>query len=670
MASPDVQMNFPLLKLVSDARLTYGLRHQDYARYRSHCVAKVHYLRKSVGLAQTAGKSRKYQKKDVVADKVASDKHLQIVLFDAERCWAYSQQLKESLADPATPPTTRHLLVKRLGKAVSLSKDLVALAQSPELSSRLSASHVAQIHAYHLVMDGSLAFERGKHDAGLKSLSIAFEVLGKLASTAASATDEALANEMMDEVEPMLRFCAYKLGKDTAAGVAPIAEEVAEQEMATAVPGWEELSQRLEEKGKQGEKESVEITWRGETIPVRNAELVAAAVKVRDALATLKQDQTTARKAEVAQGKQKEGKKEILGTKRMGTYDKALLVLGEAETMASQLVEDNKIARSKGNTARFEASSRPLTLFHTYVQYHLLSIRIKRDLLVVSSASSKLAAREAKIRHVEQTYIARTETRNPAVADGKTRRLLAKTYPGLVKVFDTILLSLEAMRDMEVVEQDDELASTVESRIAFVRAQRCMYLSRGYGLASSFPSSLSLNARAKLYARQSRSTVQSLSSAFGTPDHDDEERDHDFIVDQLPLDDESFDALDRELEADYDRISKEWFEATGGKVGENADEEDDVAAGVRDLSLAGSAKDKQKRKAKVPFYDVAFNYVTAFDLDAMAVKAGLVAAPAEAAATTAPAQVKDEAKAAVGAKEEEEPQPAKRGWGFGLFGRR
>ncbi|BGO93770.1 hypothetical protein NBRC10512_004559 [Rhodotorula toruloides] len=669
MASSDAHLNFPLLKLVSDARLTYGLRHQDFGRYRSHCVAKVHYLRKSVGLAQTAGKSRKYQRKDVVADKVASDKHLQIVLFNAERCWAYSQQLKESLDDPATPPTTRHLLIKRLGKAVSLSKDLVALAQSPELSSPLSASHAAQIHAYHLVMDGSLAFERGKHDVGLKSLSIAFEVLGKLASTAASATDEALANEMMDEVEPMLRFCAYKLGKDTAAGVAPIAKGVAEQEMATAVPEWDELSQRLAEEGKQGEKESVEITWRGETIPVRNAELVAAAVKVRDALATLKQDQATARKAEVAQGKQKEGKKEILGTKRMGTYDKALLVLGEAEAIASQLVEDNKIARSKGNTARFEASSRPLTLFHTYVQYHLLSIRIKRDLLVVSSASSKLAAREAKIRHVEQTYVARTETRNPAVADGKIRRLRAKAYPGLVKVFDTILLSLEAMRDKEVVEQDDELASTVEARIAFVRAQRCMYLSRGYALASSFPSSLSLNARAKLYARQSRSTVQSLSSAFDTPD-DGGERDHDFIADQLPLDDASFDALDRELEADYDRISKEWFEATGGKVGENADEEDDVAAGVRDLSLADGKK--EKKKAKVPFYDVAFNYVTAFDLDAMAIKAGLVAAPADAPATTAPAhaQVTEEAKAAVGTKEEEEPQPAKRGWGFGLFGRR
>lgn len=60
------------------------------------------------------------------------------------------------------------------------------------------------------------------------------------------------------------------------------------------------------------------------------------------------------------------------------------------------------------------------------------------------------------------------------MADGKIRRLRAKAYPGLVKVFDTILLSLEAMRDKEVVEQDDELASTVEARIAFVRAQRCV----------------------------------------------------------------------------------------------------------------------------------------------------------------------------------------------------
>lgn len=126
----------------------------------------------------------------------------------------------------------------------------------------------------------------------------------------------------------------------------------------------------------------------------------------------------------------------------------------------------------KGNTARFEASSRALTAFHAYVQYHLLSVRAKRDLLLVASTTAKLSAREYKIRHAEEAYIARTERRDPAVAEAKIQRLRAKVYPGLVKVFDTVLLSFESMRDMEVVEQDDELATLVDARIAYVRALR------------------------------------------------------------------------------------------------------------------------------------------------------------------------------------------------------
>ncbi|GAA5908471.1 hypothetical protein JCM8208_006206, partial [Rhodotorula glutinis] len=368
MADSSSQLNFPLLKLVSDARSTYGLRHRDFDRYRSHCVAKVHHLRKSLGLGQTQGKSRKYQSKPVQADKVTSDKHLQIVLFNAERCWAHSQQLKSTLDDPATPPATKHLFAKRLTKASSHAAELLALVQSPGLASRLSAAHIVQVQAYALVQRGTVAFERNKHADGLAALSAAFEVLARLAETAPSATDEALANEVMDEVEPMLRFCAYRLGLDTASGVASIAKDVAGRDMGALVPEWDALSARLGDEGQQGERESVEIRWRGEVVPVRNAELVGPALKVQEALASLREDEKRSGKVggEAAQGKRKaEGKgkgskKEILGARRMGTYDKALLVLSDAEAVAHQLVEDNQIAATKGNTARSEASARPL----------------------------------------------------------------------------------------------------------------------------------------------------------------------------------------------------------------------------------------------------------------------------------------------------------------------
>lgn len=88
------------------------------------------------------------------------------------------------------------------------------------------------------------------------------------------------------------------------------------------------------------------------------------------------------------------------------------------------------------------------------------------------------------------------------------------------------------------------------------------------------------------------------------------------------------------------------------------------------MSLDGTAAKedvKEKRKGKKPpFYDVAFNYVTAFDLDAIAVQAGLMDAPEEAMEVeeeVKPVQKEVEAKKG----EEEKPAtPSKSRW-FGLF---
>lgn len=178
-----------------------------------------------------------------------------------------------------------------------------------------------------------------------------------------------------------------------------------------------------------------------------------------------------------------------------------------------------------------------------------------------------------------------------------------------------------------------------------------------------FPSALSLNARAKLYARQARNMASSL-------DDDDQEDDEDagaasdvdFVGHLLPLASADFDELDRQLDADYLKISKEWYASTGGKVGEDLEPED---LPVEDLSLRASAPGKGKSKSKKPaFYDVAFNYVAGFDMEAIARKAGLRGDVVEEEQEAESEE--DEPMQA----EEEKPTPVKSGWGFGLFGRK
>lgn len=267
-----------------------------------------------------------------------------MILFEAERAWAHAQEVKLAAANPNKATGSQRHLVRRLAKAASHAEHLVNVVN--ELSGKLTGAQTGQATAYHLVMKGTYEFEKARYADGLNSLSVAHELLAKLATSADTAHNQALANEMIDEAEPMLRFCAYKTGLDTSEGVAKLAQATAAQRAETAVPGYLSLVRKLENEGQQAKKETVELSWRGKAIPVRSAELVDVVIKVKQSIDTLKADRSSSESTEARDKQRKGSRREVMGQRRMGTYDKALLVLSDAEAVASQLVDDNKVCRS------------------------------------------------------------------------------------------------------------------------------------------------------------------------------------------------------------------------------------------------------------------------------------------------------------------------------------
>ncbi|KAK4056954.1 signal recognition particle subunit srp68 [Microbotryomycetes sp. JL221] len=661
-------IDFPLLKLVNEARATYGLRHQDYARYH---------------------KNKKFVKKDVTPDKVSSAKHLQILLFETERAWAHAQQIKANVSNAQTSSGSQRHLTKRLSKAVARSQHLVSVIHDSKISSKLSSSHQAQVMAYHVVMQGTHDFERSRLEQGLKTLSVAHELLVKIADTSSSAHEQALANEVVDDVEPMLRFCAYKTGLDTSQGVASLAQTVASKEANNVVSDYDQLVQQLDSQRPQSSKETVELSWRGKEIPVRSAELVDVVIKVKQALDSLEadkaNDQVEISSAVAKDVKSKKKKRTTMSSRRMATYDKALLVLSDAEAVASQLVEDNKVALSKSTSARHEASSAPLQMVRSYIVYQLLAVRIKRDLLLVQDTALKLSSREAKIKDKELEYITKTGHRNERKAEQKIKRQRSRLYPSIVKLYDNVVQSLEQMRDLEAVEQDDELALKVEARIDFALASRCTFLARSYALVDQYPSALSLNSRGQIYSRSAR---RNASSAEAAAEQDYE--DVDFADDLLTLNSDMFDPLDHQLEQDYQNFGKAWYNATGGKVGKDVEPEDLPVddLGLDDARVQRDDNKNNKTKKTPAFYDVAFNYIAAFDMEAIARRAGMK--PSQRSAEdeeddefheagqedddthneSGDEAMHDAEDGQDSEEEEEQQQPAKKGWGFGLFGRR
>ena len=414
------------------------------------------------------------------------------------------------LQKPAASSNTakkRHRSAKRLLRASQHAQKLAFILQqlyfeyrgnnmgSTRQVSAVTASTLLQAEIYALYMAGTHLFSLASSSSsnsqstakkGATALSTAYVLLEAFAKHAERATDEALAFEMLDELEPMIRFCAYKAGyRSSQASVMETARMIGTPSASSSedptryadiVQNYE-IEERFAKarKGSKTDKSEApkSIQWRDINVPVRSAELSSALGKVQSALNGLEDgDENRPRKRSkdvtvTSLAGDYSARKATGADKAMAIYDKPLAILGDAEERARKLAEDNAMALSKAHSARFESAAKPLSIAHSYIKFQLLSLRIQRDESLFSSTVTKLQQRE----------IIKAQTGKCVIPSGPTsarmNQLRAKTYPILVKLLDSILQSLDQLRELDVVEEDSaDLAGKVDAKIAFDKARR------------------------------------------------------------------------------------------------------------------------------------------------------------------------------------------------------
>lgn len=131
-----------------------------------------------------------------------------------------------------------------------------------------------------------------------------------------------------------------------------------------------------------------------------------------------------------------------------------------------------QIALSVSHSPRFEATSSSLSRVFSYISYYHLSVLTKRDLLLISHAEVSLSNKLSKLITKEAEYLTKYGKEDKSKREKKERRVKARVGPGLCKIYDGVLLRLEQMRDLDLVENDGDLSSGVEARIAFVKAKK------------------------------------------------------------------------------------------------------------------------------------------------------------------------------------------------------
>ncbi|KAF9376439.1 signal recognition particle subunit srp68 [Podila verticillata] len=458
---PKAQFQLDILSLTNEARNAYGLRRQEYGRYRHHCTQRLHRIRKTLGF--THGKDKTFISRPITAETVTDEKYLHLVLFQAERAWGYAMEIKAlSVALDDTRKQTHYMA--RLKKAAKLAQSLEDLCSSK--AGKVDVRSTLDAQAYSALMSAYVSFEAQEWQKALEKFSAARAIYDKL-SLAGSSHQEALCHAALDEVDPNIRFCGYRLrlAKDGVINV----EELVKMSDANKGSGSDVLMREIENLIAQTRKEKAQdlqsLNWRSKTLPLKNAKLATAILAAQE----------TASQLASAQGST-ESKQE--------QFDKVLQAYAEADKQVKKALKEDAAAAAKVKSSKSEQNTAELNMVATYISFSTLKHSIDRNLVLAKDIYNKLEGDEA------------TTDKNEDVQ-----------YQNLVKAYDNIVQNLAAIQELPGVAADMKLTSEVENKLTFYKGWRCFFTATAYSKLSRHVEAIALFDRAQAYATQIRSNL-------------------------------------------------------------------------------------------------------------------------------------------------------------------
>jgi signal recognition particle subunit SRP68 len=248
---------------------------------------------------------------------------LQLLLFEAERLYAYAQELYKL--------KEHHKAIAKHRRSLSWANRLLSLCLQLT-SKQFSAANLCEVLVYVHTLTAKLSFKRDQFDLAVKHHSVAYYLLILLQSVQRSSRDQALANLFIDEISPEIRFSAHELGMNRAHDVPKLAEATGSKYSDSLIPNFEQLFRNLEiEQAREntaGASEELRARiWEGEVIPIRNPELVDVLLKVQQADTKMESSEQDA----------------LIGRPRIKAYDPILQAWTDAEDVARKLMEGDQV---------------------------------------------------------------------------------------------------------------------------------------------------------------------------------------------------------------------------------------------------------------------------------------------------------------------------------------
>ncbi|KAI7899244.1 uncharacterized protein BX663DRAFT_521931 [Cokeromyces recurvatus] len=336
LASDSQPLSMNVLSIINDSRMTYGLRHQDFQRYREYCANRVRRLRQILKLSQPNNKKVNVSKP--LPEIINDVRYLHLFVFDVERAWSYAMELKQ---ESSNSMETRHHyhMIKRLKRANQYAETLYQLCTKQNVEKKT----VLDVKAYASLMKGYLYFEQQNWKDALSQFietRIIYDSFAKLDST---TEQEALCYATIDQIDPNIRFCGYRLHLPEGQDVERIVTNYAEQMV--------ELKEQLDLLTQSStKKELKQFKWRNKDFTIKHQDLVNAITRAQQV-----------------------------------EKDEAKLVQAwrEAEKVAKRAIKENKISTAKVTSSKSAKTTEDLQRAFAFIEYHLFGYLIQRNIRLI-----------------------------------------------------------------------------------------------------------------------------------------------------------------------------------------------------------------------------------------------------------------------------------------------
>jgi signal recognition particle subunit SRP68 len=345
-----------------------------------------------------------------------------------------------------TGPARSHI-ISRLHKATTYANHLSRLL-ADQVQTGATVEDVLEARAYAASLTGAREFEKQSWEACVKSYSEARIIYSALAT---STKSDIFRDLLSDPVDPSIRYGAYQMRMPRTVAIPTIARKFFPRSDAELVLQVEKLDPDVlndEPKTKTASTESgatpKTITWRSRTVNLEDASIATSLASVSRAAGILSERLVSSASAQ--------------SRDRASAYDD-ILIASQDTVDATKHAIDELSAEGVGQDDKRMQS---LQITRTAVSYDMVSWRIGRNRVLIGE-------RDGAVLDTAQSNPLKKKKDNKPAKEETTGRTLAHLRENVV-LYDSILQSIESIKELPGVAADSEFLEDIEAKYGYFSA--------------------------------------------------------------------------------------------------------------------------------------------------------------------------------------------------------